>query len=67
MPPQEIFEFTSFEIVSGAVLGRIFEDVILCIRFTLAGGSCRGPAARFIHSQLQCCARTYTYARRICN
>ena len=41
MLPQKIFEFTSFEIVSRAVLGRIFEDVILCIRFTLAGGSCR--------------------------
>ena len=51
MPPQEMF-VTSFEIVSGAVLGRIFEDVILCIRFILAGGSCQGPAAHFIHSQL---------------
>ena len=40
MPPQEIFEVTSFEIVSGAILGRLFEDVILCIHFTLAGGSC---------------------------
>ena len=39
MPRQEIFEVTSFEIVSGAVLGRLFEDVILCIHFTLAGGS----------------------------
>ena len=25
MPPQDIFEFTSFEIVSGAVLGRILQ------------------------------------------
>ena len=57
-PPQKIFEFISFEIVSGAVLGRIFEDVILCIRFTLA----EGPAT------VLC---TYygkpTYARRICS
>ena len=51
MPSQEMFELTSFEIASEAVLGRIFEDVILCIRFTLA-------AACFIHSQLQRCACT---------
>ena len=52
MPPQDIFEVTSFEIVSGGGgFGRLFEDVILCIHFTLAGGSCPvDVVAHFIHS-----------------